>query len=140
MKSQTPAMKLILLVASLESQLVKKIDQKLGIHGISFTEYRVIEQLYHASGETMRRIDLAESVGLSASGVTRLLSAMQKIGLVQKERNPRDARVSLVQLTDTGKQIFHDASTSFQESAAALTEPLNVRQIKDFLSLIELLG
>ncbi len=139
MKSETSAMKLIFQVASLESQQVKKIDQKLSLHGISFTEYRVMDRLYHATGETMRRIDLAESVSLSASGITRLLSPMQKIGLVQKERNPRDARVSLVKLTETGKQIFHDATTSFQESAAALVKPLNAKQIKDFLHLIELL-
>ncbi len=65
-----------------------------------------MDRLYQAADEAMRRIDLAESVGLSASGVTRLLLPMQKIGLVQKEQNPRDARVSLVKLTETGKQIF----------------------------------
>lgn len=53
----------------------------------------------------MRRIDLADSVGLSPSAVTRLLAPMEKPGLVEKEANPRDARVSLVKLSTAGAGV-----------------------------------
>lgn len=137
MESFTPAMKLVVSLSSLQAQLLKRVDQKLSIHGISFTEYMVIYRLRFAPENTMRRIDLADSIGLTASGVTRLLMPMQKIGLVQKEVNPRDARVSLVKLSDTGKQIFEDASISFGEISDAIMQPLETAQLVDFLELVE---
>lgn len=57
----------------------------------------------------MRRIDLAEKVWLTASGVTRLLLPMEKIGLVKKEKNDADARVSLVWITESGKSYLDEA-------------------------------
>jgi DNA-binding MarR family transcriptional regulator len=52
----------------------------------------------------MRRGDLAEKLGLTASGVTRLLLPMEKIGLVRREADKSDARVSYVVLGAGGKQ------------------------------------
>jgi DNA-binding MarR family transcriptional regulator len=118
---------------------LKRIEQQLSIHGISFTEFLVMHQLYAAPKATMRRIDLAESVGLSASGVTRLLQPMEKLHLVEKESNPRDARVSLVKLSPTGKTLYQDAFTSWRHSAESLAEPLTEKQLASFLELIQAL-
>lgn len=88
----------------------KRIDNNLSIiHGIGVTEFSVMHTLQAAPNCTMSRIDLANGIGLSASGVTRLLNPMEKIGLVEKERNTRDARVSLVKLSNAGKRIYQEA-------------------------------
>lgn len=68
----------------------------------------------------MRRVDLAQQVGLSASGVTRLLNPMQKTGLIEKQEALRDARVNLVSLTSAGEKIFRDAGASFDDVAQSL--------------------
>jgi DNA-binding MarR family transcriptional regulator len=85
----------------------------------------------------MRRIDLAESVGLSASGVTRLVNPMEKNHLVQKKSNPRDARVSLVELSETGANLFKDAWSSFQLIADSILKPLNDKQTETLSVLID---
>ena len=139
MSSVSPAMELVMALSSLQSHVLKKIDQRLSAHGISFTEFMVMYHLNAAPNKTMRRIDLAESVGLSASGVTRLLSPMEKIKLVQKEVNPRDARVSLVKLSKTGQQVFKDAFVSFEESANSLMQVLDSKQLTKFLELTKIL-
>jgi len=130
---------LILSLALLQTRVLKRIDQKLSLHGLSFSEFTVLYHLIQAPGQTMRRIDVAEKVGLTASGVTRLLNPMEKIGLVQKEANPRDARVSLVQLTATGEQILNDATISFEQSAEAILAPLNTRQVASLAELTKVL-
>ena len=56
----------------------------------------------------MRRGDLAEAIGLTASGVTRLLVPMEKIGLIQRESDARDARVSYVMLAPSGKCLLSE--------------------------------
>ncbi|QGY41921.1 MarR family transcriptional regulator [Pseudodesulfovibrio cashew] len=128
---------LIIATAILQAQLLKKIDQHLSVHGISFSEFLVMHFLNAAPHKTMRRIDLAESIGLSASGVTRLVNPMVKNHLVEKESNPRDARVSLVKLSETGANLFKDASASFKLSAESILKPLDDKQTKTLAELIE---
>ncbi len=98
-----------------------------------------MHHLNSAPHKTMRRVDLAEGVGLSASGVTRLLNPMEKIKLVQKEVNPRDARVSLVKLSEAGELIYSEAKVSFEQSADSVLNPLNNKQIETLSTLTQLL-
>lgn len=87
----------------------------------------------------MRRINLAESIGLTASGVTRLLNPMEKRKLVVKKANPRDARVSLVKLSSTGEKIFAEAMASFEQVADLILESFNQEQSSQLAGLIRLL-
>lgn len=130
-----PAMELMMVLSLLQSRLQRKIDQRLCVHGISFTEFMVMYHLYQAPEMTMRRIDLAERVGLTASGVTRMLIPMEKIKLVQRKANPRDARVSLTKLSKAGEQVFQDALVTIEESASLLLEGLKPEQVKEFVEL-----
>ncbi len=96
------------------TKITRSIDIALGtLHGIGFTEYMILRNLQDAPNTLMRRIDLAQAVGLSASGVTRIVGPMEKVGLVAKESSPRDARVSLVKLTKAGERIFNESSETF---------------------------
>ena len=130
MPSTCPEADGIILLSLLHSQLMKKIDNQLSVHGISFTEYLILRQLNDANNKTMRRIDLAESIGKTASGVTRILAPMEKIKLVDKESNPRDARISLVKLSKAGERVLSEASVTFLETAKGLTEPLSENQLE----------
>ena len=98
------------------TNVVGKVQRQLGgalsIHGIGFTEYLVLWHLQQAPEQKMRRIDLAECVGLTASGVTRLVNPMEKIGLLAKESSARDARVIFVALTEAGLRVFEESNDS----------------------------
>ena len=137
MISITPAMQLVMDLSRLQAKILRRVDSGLSIHGISFTEFLVMYQLSRAPTKTLRRIDLAQSVGLSASGITRLLIPMEKIGLVKREENPRDARVSLVRLSSAGAQLFEDASVSFGHSADSIMQAIDNRQLKQITQITE---
>lgn len=126
---------LIISIAKLQSQLLKRVDQHLGVHGISFTEFLIMHHLYDAPNKTMRRIDLADCIGLSASGVTRLVNPMEKNHLVRKEINARDARVSLVRLSKTGEELYNYAKVSVEQSAEYLFQSLSNKQTTTLLKL-----
>lgn len=115
---------LVISIISLQSKIQKRVGAALSAHGIGLSEYLVLNQLYIATNQKMRRSDLAEQVGLSPSGVTRLLNPMEKIGLIEKSYNPRDARVSLIALSETGKKITEEAKISFEYSSVALFESI----------------
>ena len=133
----SPAMQFVMDLSRLQAKVLKRVDAGLSIHGISFTEFLVMYQLSKSPGNTLRRIDLAELIGLSASGITRLLIPMEKIGLVKKEENPRDARVSLVRLSKAGAQLFEDASVSFGHSADSLVQAIDDGQLKQVAQVVE---
>ncbi len=138
MAEQTPDA-LMIDIISFQSKIQKKVSNSLSIHGIGLSEYLVLNQLYLAPAHKMRRSDLAEQVGLSPSGITRMLNPMEKIGLVQKEENPRDARVSLVTLSAAGKQIYEEASISFKHASDALFNSLDQKQIGTFSNLLHMM-
>jgi DNA-binding MarR family transcriptional regulator len=57
----------------------------------------------------MRRVDLANEVLLTASGVTRLLEGLERAGWVCKRTCDSDARVSYAVLTDAGYHKLREA-------------------------------
>jgi DNA-binding MarR family transcriptional regulator len=72
----------------------------------------VLLRLSQAEGNEMRRIDLADSVMLTASGITRLLDGLEREGCVEKGVCPSDARVSYARLTDVGRDKLREASVT----------------------------
>lgn len=133
---ESSATELALLLISGHTKLQKRLNGPLSMHGIGLTEYLVLERLQLSEQGKLRRTDLAEQVGLTPSGITRLINPMEKIGLVEKEANPRDARVSFVSLTAAGKQIHKDARTSFEHSSAALFSALSDAELGQLHSLL----
>src|SRR5688500_1966396 len=79
-------------------------------HGLTVNDYEALLLLSRAKGNSMRRIDLAEALHLSASGVTRLLEGLERQGLVEKAVCPTDGRVHYAVLTPAGKQKLSQAS------------------------------
>ena len=58
----------------------------------------------------MRRVDLAGSVLLTASGITRLLDGLERAGYVDRAADENDARVAYAVLTDEGYEKLRDAA------------------------------
>ena len=120
------------------STLSRNTDLTLsGLHGIGFSEYMVLFHLINSPNKTLRRIDLAEALSRTASGVTRMLLPMEKIGLVQKEINPRDARVSLVKITESGEELFENASISLDEKSEQLLKRIDAKDLNHLLKTLD---
>lgn len=111
-------------LARYHAEALKRMDANLSIHGISYSEYLVLYHLSTGPAVGRPRIELARAVGLSASGVTRLLTPMEKMGLVRKEGHPRDARMSLVVLTEAGRTILDDTTVTVEHVASDMLDSL----------------
>lgn len=118
------------------SLLNKKLDLALSVHGINFTEYTIMYRLQAARESKLSRISLAEKVGLTASGVTRVLLPMEKNHLIAKESNPRDARQSLVVLTAVGRGVLKDASVTVEHTTDAIFSLLEQDELSTLLMLL----
>jgi len=81
-------------------------------HGLTLNDYEVLLHLSRADGGMMRRVDLAESVLLTASGITRLLDGLERAGYVEKRSCATDARVSYAMLTRAGREKLAAAAAT----------------------------
>ena len=81
-------------------------------HALTVSDYEALLSLSRAEGNRMRRVDLAERLQLTASGVTRLLDGLERQGLVQKATCSSDARVTYAELTEAGRSKLEQAACS----------------------------
>src|SRR3954451_9431234 len=81
-------------------------------HGLNIKAYEALLQLARAPDSRMRRVDLANGLLLTASGVTRLLDGLERDGLVAREDCASDRRVSYAVLTEAGRDKLREASKS----------------------------
>jgi DNA-binding MarR family transcriptional regulator len=81
-------------------------------HGLTLSDYEVLLRLAHAEDRRMRRVDLAEQVLLTASGVTRLLDGLEQSGFVERASCSSDRRVVYAVLTEAGLDKLRAASRS----------------------------
>ncbi|TWV39867.1 MarR family transcriptional regulator [Streptomyces misionensis] len=104
-----------------QAALVRRFDARLGgLHGVSLADFTLLLRLAQAPGGRMRRVDLAEALGLTASGVTRALAPLERIGLVSREPDARDARVAYASLTGTGRERLPEMLATAEETADEL--------------------
>ena len=90
--------------------ITRQMDTDLiASHGLTLSDYEVLLRLYQAPDNRMRRVDLAEEVFLTQSGITRLLAGLETAGLVERASCDTDRRVVYAQLTELGHKAFRTA-------------------------------
>ena len=90
------------IVRALSAELVAE-------HGLTINDYEVLLRLSRTPDKRMRRVDLAQEVLLSPSGITRLLVGLERAGLVERAACESDARVVYAQLTPAGTAKLREA-------------------------------
>ena len=138
MENLTPTLKFILQFIKIQSLLTRRFDG--GLNGISLNEFMILYYLSQAREERLRRVDLANKIGLTASGITRLLLPMEKVGLLAKVINVADARVSYVMLAKGGKIKLKDTIEYAESIAEEVIIEKDLQKLKNFSDFLLQLG
>ena len=113
----TAILRLLQTNALLEARLAGEFSS---VHGLAVKEVFLLMQLEQAPLNRLPRVELAKRLHVSASTVTRMAAPMEKIGLVARESNERDARLAFVVLTPTGKKRIAETRATLSKQAAAV--------------------
>ncbi len=135
--------RLIASVIAAGNALQGRLDGALGnIKGITYSEYRLLSAIRASPNGSGSRVDLAKAVGLTPSGVTRALHPLEKLGMVETARHPRDARRSLATLTAQGEELVGDADGVIFDAtnADAGVQALSAADAETLLALTERIG
>jgi len=118
---------------SVES-LVTRINQSNTMGGLTPTQFSVVEALFHLG--PLPQCQLAARVFKSSGNMTLVIDNLEKLGLVNRQADPEDRRVSVVDLTPLGRQTV---SVIFPLHAAAVSKLFAVLTPEEQRTLGEIL-
>ena len=112
------ALNTVLSLCRVRAHVVRELDADLGaFHGVSLSDLALLIELQSAPEHKLRRVELANHLGVTPSGVARQLAPLERMGLVGREPHARDARLALVVLTEAGRRLVDDAVPAAEHSA-----------------------
>ena len=107
-------------------------------HGLSLTEFAILEVLYHRGrmvlGEIQRRILV------SSGGITFLVDRLAEKGLVVRQECPEDRRAKYVTLTREGTRMIREIFPSHAQALTAAMRGLTIAEQQEATGLLRELG
>jgi DNA-binding MarR family transcriptional regulator len=101
--------------------MAKALDAQLeAAHGLQLSSYEVLMYLSDAENERMRMCDLASSILLSRSGLTRLVDRLAREGLLERVACSDDARGAFAKLTPAGREKLRAARATHLAGVRAM--------------------
>ena len=136
--SRSPLSSVLALLRA-NARIEEQFGNALGsVHGLALKELLLLMHLEHAPKSRLSRIDLAKRLHVSASTVTRMTAPMEKLGMVGRQADPRDARLAYVVLTPAGQRLVKDARATLERLSDGLFRDRWSKQ--EIATLADLLG
>ncbi len=107
-------------------ELVNATEKKGLVYGASFSEFVILRAIEAGGTNGIRRVDLAEKVSLSISGVTRALAPLEKLGYIEHLEEDLDARVRKVNLTKAGLELFRDIEKDVERLMSGIAAEISL--------------
>lgn len=104
--------------------LVNATEKRALVYGASFSEFVILRAVEAGGPNGIRRVDIAEQVALSVSGITRALAPLEKLGYIEHQEEELDARVRKVVLTESGRVLFKDIEKDVQRLMDSIDDDL----------------
>lgn len=113
-------------------RLVRAIDAELiAEHGLQLNVFETLVRIAHAPDGELSIADLAAHVRLSPSRTSRLVMQLERMGLVDRRRNPADARSTRAAITEKGIDRLREVTPTLLATTKRLFfDLLSEREVK----------
>jgi DNA-binding MarR family transcriptional regulator len=103
------------------AHMTKRLDAELmREHRLPLSSYEVLLYLADSPEGRLRMSELADSVLLSRSGLTRLVDRLERDGLLRRRRCEQDQRGWFAEITDEGRDLFERARVTHLDGVREL--------------------
>jgi len=96
--------------------LIRALERDLEPFGLDLGDYQLLAMLSEAKDRRMRMCDLAETLALSRSGLTRRMEGVLQAGLVERVKDDADGRVVWARMTRGGIDLLRRAAPAHLRS------------------------
>lgn len=132
MGNKENSLKALTVILRASASITKMVKKDMDSYGVNPTEFMVLELLYNKGPQAIQII--GNKVLLASSSITYVIDQLEKKDFVSRTQNPKDRRVTLVSLTESGTklmdEIFPQHSLVIQELFQDLTDEELVQLIK----------
>ncbi len=100
--------------------LLRAIEKDLAPFGLDRGDYQLLAMLSEAPEQRLRMCDLADSLRLTRSGLTRRMDGVLKKKLVSRVQSEEDGRAAYASLTPKGFELLKQVAPEHLESVRRL--------------------
>jgi MarR family 2-MHQ and catechol resistance regulon transcriptional repressor len=138
LNAQERALKLFVVLERAAMAVGKRIDDHADKHGLTATEFGILEVLYHKGPLLLG--DVQKKILLSSGGVTYTVDRLAEKGLVQRRDCETDRRARYAALTPKGEAVMARAFPSHAEQIESTMSALSAREQDEAIALLRKLG
>ncbi|MDD6918150.1 MAG: MarR family transcriptional regulator [Peptoniphilaceae bacterium] len=121
---------------------VKELDRRtLDIarsYGLSFSQFMVLEALYSKGNLSIGEV--REAILSSVGTISLVVSNLKKMGYVKRKTDENDKRVSILSLTNEGRDVIERVIPENEAMIYDYMKDLSGGEIETLLSLVKKLG
>lgn len=111
--------------------LMNAIERDLGVFGLDAGDYQLLAMLSEAPDHRLKMCDLADTLRLSRSGLTRRMDGVVKAKYVERIQDKDDRRASFAHLTEKGYEFLKKvAPLHLKDVRNRMIDLLNESEIK----------
>ncbi|MFD1175912.1 MarR family winged helix-turn-helix transcriptional regulator [Paenibacillus puldeungensis] len=116
--------------------LSKEINSKFSeCTGISQSRLELLHQLYQIEGELSQQ-ELQQELKIDNAAITRHVKQLEADGMITRRKKASDNRVTLVQLTDYGRQKISSFQEEKKRFVASMLKEINEEEKNLLLDLL----
>jgi DNA-binding MarR family transcriptional regulator len=117
----------------LMAQLAERRFEKTSV---TFTQWMALMSL-SGQPECVSATQLSKNVGHDMGALTRMVDALERRGLVRRERSRKDRRAVEIAITAAGRRVAQDAKRVIVELLNNLAEPYSQQELDTLISLLQ---
>lgn len=132
------ALRLFIVLTRCQSSVSEHARRDIQRHGLSTSEFGVLELLYH-KGPTALGV-IAEQILVTSGSLTYVVDQLEKRGLAQRVACPSDRRVTYADLTEAGRTLIRTLFPNHAEQIREAVSGLTPEEQETAIALLKKLG
>ncbi|MFA9455857.1 MarR family transcriptional regulator [Halalkalibacter sp. APA_J-10(15)] len=118
--------------------LSKHSDRQISKHGLTTTEFAVLELLYHKGTKPLQQI--GEKILTSNANTTYVIDKLEKKQFLKRKRCSTDRRTIYAELTDAGRSFIEDIFPEHEQVIKDATAGLSEEEMLQAIELLKKIG
>ncbi|GGE71244.1 MarR family winged helix-turn-helix transcriptional regulator [Priestia taiwanensis] len=115
--------------------LNKEIGSKSGTcMSISQSKFELLYQIYQI--DEMSQKDLQQAIGIDNAAITRHLKQLEASDMISRRKSPRDNRITLVRLTEHGRNKIQSFKEENNQFASAILKGFSEAELDALLDVL----
>lgn len=96
------------------------LDKRMQPAGLTSFEFTLLEALAEAGDGKLRLSALASRTNATLARLSRVVTGLERKGLVRRAPCPEDARATNALLTDRGRQVYRDSTPLYADAVSSM--------------------